>query len=60
LLPIPAALMRLVEGRIEFVATNQRFNMTGFGPSAPASPIIEELGGAITHTSKSGVADRAF
>lgn len=47
LLPIPAALMRLVEGRIEFVATNQRFNMTGFGPSAPASPIIEELGGAI-------------
>ena len=47
LLPIAAALMHLADGKIRIIATNQRFNVIGLEPSAPSSPLIEQLGDAM-------------
>lgn len=48
LLPVPAALMILRDdGSIGFVGANQAFDATGLGPSAPGSPVVNQLGDRI-------------
>lgn len=47
LLPIPAALLRLDDAGLHFIATNQAFDATGLRGSRLASPVIGQLGDAM-------------
>nr|AGU11807.1 EAL domain [uncultured organism] len=47
LLPIPAAMVQLQHGTLHFEATNQPFQLLGFGTAASDSPLVRLLGSKI-------------